>query len=181
MAFENLISFVNANLNEMCNACVEEIDKSEYMKTYQKVDKEKAFKRHEAVYKHLAKWLESGASNDVAETYFESTGADRFKEGFPLTEVIYAIYITKKVFWNNLSSNSSLFDSNNFEDTIKQIRVLNNYFDLGNFYIIRGYLNTFYGKLDETTLPKEDIKMILSKGAFDMEDLEKDEIIWWHV
>jgi hypothetical protein len=60
--------------------------------------------------------------------------------------------------------------------------VLNDYFDLGIFYITRGYFNELIAKLDDDKkFTKEEIKNLLTRSAIDWDSINEDEIIWRHV
>ena len=60
--------------------------------------------------------------------------------------------------------------------------VLNDYFDLGNFYITRGYFNELIAKLDEDRkFSREEIRKLLTQSVMDWDSINDDEIIWRHV
>jgi hypothetical protein len=178
MDFSKIIKYVQNNTSTLARAYFDQVKKSEFMHTYQKLDESKVITREEAVFVNLIKWLESGASNDEAEKYFEKVGAERFNEGFPLTEINYALYITKKVFWSFIAWKEELFENMDFHQIVEQMTIINNFFDLGSFYIIQGYTHELIDKLDETVhISKREIQRVLTKGAFDS-DLDKSKIIW---
>lgn len=152
------------------------------MKNYKKLSKEKLIERHEALYKNLVEWINKGADNDQAEKYFMNVGATRFEEGIPLSEVNYALFITKKVFWEFLSKEKNFFDGQDCNSIIQTLRVISNYFDLGSFYIIRGYTNQLFDKLDiAAKVSREEIQKILEHGVLDDEDIDASEFVWRHV
>ena len=161
---------------------LEETRKSDYMKTYRSFTDDDILNRCEAVYSHLIDWLQTGASSDEVENYFENVGMTRLKEGFPLTEVHYALYLTKKVLWDFVDWRDAITGS--FETkTAKQIMtILNNYFDLGNFYITKGYFEALFEKIDESKkFSKDELKRLFLKGAQDWDSLTEEDIIWRHV
>jgi len=159
MDFSKIIKFIEANIHNLSHAYYDQIKQSEFTRTYQQFDESKVIERAEKVFQNFIEWLKTGASNDKAEKYFESIGAERFREGFPLTEVNYALYTTKKVFWSFIAWKEELFDEMDFVQIIECTTILNNYFDLGNFYIIKGYVNELISKIDEYS--KEEIKKYL--------------------
>ncbi|MEW6507864.1 MAG: hypothetical protein AB1432_08990 [Bacteroidota bacterium] len=182
MDFTKMINFVESHVNILARSYYEQLMKSEYMTTYQKLDEVKVIEREELVFKNFINWLKNGASNDEAEKYFEKVGADRFNEGFPLTEINYALYITKKVFWSTIAWKKELFEDSEFHQLIEYMTILNNYFDLGSFYLIRGYINMLFTKLDiSDKLTREEIHTILVRGAFDDDELDKSDFVWRHV
>ncbi len=185
MNFSKFISSIRKDMKTLANTWHDLVVKSEYMETYQKLNKGIVLERGEAVFTHLANWMESGASNDVAERYFEGVGRERFKEGFPLTEVIYALYLVKKVFWCCVAWRKDVCaesDSSKCENCVEFLTILNNYFDLGNFYITRGYFQSVFTKLEDLPCTaKDELKKFLKKGAINLESLDKEEFIWRHV
>lgn len=164
MDFSKIIHFLEQSISSLSNAFYEQVKQSEYMQTYKQFDKNEVIKRAEKVFLHLIDWLKAGASNIEAEKYFEQIGAERFREGFPLTEVNYALFTTKKVFWSFVAWKEDLFEEMDFFKTIEHITLLNNFFDLGSFYIIKGYVNELISKIDESSkYSKEEIKKFLVK------------------
>lgn len=161
MDFSKIIKFIEANIHNLSHAYYEQIKQSEFTKYYQQFDESKVIERAEKVFQNFIDWLKTGASNDKAERYFENVGAERFREGFPLTEVNYALYTTKKVFWSFIAWKKELFDEMDFVQTIECTTILNNFFDLGSFYIIKGYVNELIEKIDKYT--KDEIKKFLVK------------------
>lgn len=182
MEYLRLISYVENNLNTLARTYYEQIKKSDYMKTYQKLDPKKAIEREELVFLNLIDWLKSGASNDEAEKYFERVGAERFAEGFPLSEVNYALYLTKKVFWSAVAWKFEITGHMSNPELLEFITILGNYFDLGSFYITRGYFREMFDRLDASAkFSKDEIQNIFVRGAFDSDELNKSEIVWRHV
>jgi hypothetical protein len=182
MDYSKIISFIEANIQSLARTYSEQLIKPEHMITYQKLEASKIIAREEIVYGNLVNWLKNGASNDEAEVLFEKIGAERFNQGFPLTELNYALIITKKVLWNAVGQEKELFKSLNFNELIECTTILNNYFDLGNFYMTRGYVNELFRKLDiSDKMSREEIHKVLVRGAFDDEDLDKSDFVWRHV
>ena len=152
------------------------------MTHYKTLPKEELSHRINAVYFNLIKWLKEGASNDNSEQYFEAVGAERIKEGFSLTEINYAFYLTKKVLFGTLLQDNDYISSFSSEGTVEMMFTLSNFFDLGNFFIVRGYSAEVIKRLDATEkLSKEEITNIMIKGSLDDPELENDDIIWRHI
>jgi NurA-like 5'-3' nuclease len=182
MAIGNLSKIVDDQIDEFKKEWLEEVRKSEYLTTYQSFSDQETINRGEAVYTHLSDWLKQGATNKSAEEYFEKVGSTRFQERFPLTEVHYAVYLLKKIFWNRIDWRDKVTGSFETSNATKIMNVFNDYFDLANFSITKGYFNELLESLGEDKkLSKEDLKALLTKGKLDPEELEDDEFIWRHV
>lgn len=182
MVFDQLIQLLNSHKNEIAKAYYEQVKNSDYMKTYHALDSEKVIAREEATYVHLAEWLKNGSTNSDAEKFFEKVGADRYKEGFPLSELNYALFISKKAFYEFARNYPELLAGLSSQEIIDSFAVIGNYFALGGFYMIRGYLNTLFEKLDiNDRLTREEIHQILVRGAIDEEDIDMSDFVWRHV
>jgi len=178
----NLSDIVDNQIEEMKKVWLEEVRKSDYLKTYKTYSDEDTIKKGEAVYSHLSEWLKEGATNSEAEKYFDKVGAERFKQKFPLTEVHYAIYLLKKIFWNRIDWRDKVTGSFETANATKIMNVFNDYFDLANFHITRGYFNEILKTFDdEKKFSKEDLRSLLIKGKLNPEEVDDDEFIWRHV
>lgn len=179
MITTSLVKIVKSNLEEMTKLWTEEARKSDVMKTYHKFDETELKKRGSAVFENLVKWLEAGAHSEEVEHYFEEVGKSRLNEGFPLTEVHYAVYLTKKIFWSFVDWRDAISGKFETAHATQVMSVFNNYFDLGNFHITEGYFHELFENLDDNKkFSKTELKNILLLGKKELENIEEDEFIW---
>lgn len=179
MASANLSRIVEEQIEVLKKEWREEVRKSEYLTTYKEISDEETTQRGEAVYLHLRDWLKEGATNESAEVYFVKVGATRFRERFPLTEVHYAVYLLKKIFWSKIDWRDKVTGAFETSNATKIINVFNDYFDLASFNITKGYFNEMLNSInDDKKLSKADLKSLLTKGQLNPETLEDDEFIW---
>ena len=182
MATGNLSKIVDNQIDELKQEWFEEVRKSEYLTTYKSFSDNDILNRGEAVFTHLSEWLKEGGTNKSAEEYFEQVGSVRLQERFPLTEVHYAIYLLKRIFWNKIDWRDKVTGAFETANATKIMNVFNDYFDLASFSITKGYFNELLKTIkDDKIFSKEDLKELLTKGKLDPEELEDDEFIWRHV
>lgn len=182
MVFDQLIQILNSHKREIASAYYEQVKNSDYMKTYHTLDPEKVIAREEATYVHLAVWLKSGSENSEAEKFFEKVGSDRYKEGFPLSELNYALFISKKAFYEYIKGHPEILEGLKPQEIVEYFGILSNYFALGGFYMVRSYINTIFEKLDiNDTLSREEIHQILIRGAIDEQEFDMSDFVWRHV
>ncbi|MCP4219116.1 MAG: hypothetical protein GY765_31060 [bacterium] len=169
MIYKQVISALEKDIAAIVKTWAKKVTESAYMDTYQAFDREEVFMRGEKLYSNLIKWLGDGASDDV-EDYFTRIGAERNEEGFPLSEVIFALYLTRSVLWDYFFKINDLLASFDKEKILELVHVLNNYFDRGNFFITRGYLNGVFAHLEAgETYSKEELMKLMAKGALHKE------------
>ncbi len=179
MVNSKILRSIRENLEPMSKEWLNEVRSSEYMVTYQKLEDDDIRERGQLVLMNLAKWLEEGANQEEIEEYFESVGKTRFQEGFPLTEVQFALYITKKIIWNFIDWRDAISGSFSTTNARQILTLLTTYFDLGNFYVTRSYLDELYNKLNKSEkFGKEELEHYLKKGKTDVSEIDEDEFIW---
>jgi hypothetical protein len=182
MITKKIAELIRNEINNLTAKWAEEIKKSEYMDHYANLDKEELFRRGEILYLNMVSWLEEGASNVEIEGYFQGVGIERIKEGFSLTEIIYAIYLLKIILIDFLAVNKELISSTDISGAFEMNTILNNYFDLGIFFVTRGYSQELFSRIEQTKkFSKDELNKIISKSALEEEDADSDEFIWRHV
>ncbi len=169
MTYKKLLNTIKERLDSMATEWLKEVRKNEYFKTYQRFEDEELRKRAGILYAKLAQWLQSGGNFKESENYFYNLGAERYREGFPLTEVHLALYVTKKIFWANIDWRDTITGSFQTDHAQEIMSILNNYFDLGNFYVTQGYLQTMLKDIsEEKCLNKEELKQLLCQSKYEV-------------
>ncbi len=181
MKYLSLIKSAESNIKELSKVWMTQMKESEYAPTYNTLDEEKAFERGYHVFENLFEWFNEGANISEIKQYYENVGAERNKEGFPLTEVIFAVYLTKKVIGEFILK-SDLTDTFSNKELLEFNELVNSYYDQGIFFITRGYLNNLFERLDATKkFTSDELKVYLTKGKLDIEEIDDEEFIWRHV
>jgi len=174
MVYESLIAILEKHLDDLTGSWVTEVKNSDYLETYQKLSDEKLFDRGNILFSNLQEWLLNGASNEDAAKYFQEIGIERINEGIPLSEVYYALYLEKKVLWSFVAWKDEVAGILTARDAIEFMSEINNYFDLGNFNIVRGYMNKLYSQISDCDkFTKEELEKLLTKGALYQESIKK--------
>lgn len=182
MEIKELISVINSKIDELVDVWAGEIKASEYMEHYKTLSEDELHKRGQAVYSNLISWLDSGASQNETEKYFQEVGSERLKEEFSLSEVNYAIYLLKKLLNESLCADEKLLEKINSKEAFELLSQLSNYFDLGRFFVTRGYSNELFERLEKSNkFSKDELKKIMTKDLLDDDELDSDEFIWRHV
>jgi len=166
MVYESLIAIVESQLSDLTQAWVDEVKKSTYLTTYRKLTDAELSNRGNTLFLNIQNWLLKGASIESAETYFYNLGSERFTERFPLTEIYYALHLEKKVLWSFVAWKDEVSGILEAHDAIEFMTIINNYFDLGDFNILRGYMNELHAQLKDTNkFTKEEIEKFIASGT----------------
>jgi len=176
MVYESLIVVLEENIEALAEMWAAEVKASEYMHTYHKLSLEKLEQRGKILFENLYKWLRTGAYNEEVETYFHEIGKTRINEGFPLSEIEHALYLEKKTMWSFVIWKEEILYDLAREEMIEVMSIINNYFDLGSFYVIRGYMGEMFKHLKETgKFTDEELQKIISGFAMKNEKERKTD------
>ena len=96
-----LVRLIETHSEELANRLVEKVQASPLTQAYEKALGAELRERVYEIYLHLGEWLLGRRDADVERRYTE-IGARRFHQGVPLSELIWAIHLTKETMWEFL-------------------------------------------------------------------------------
>ena len=81
-----------------------------------------------------------------------------------------------------LATDKDLVSSADSSNAFEMNAILNNYFDLGIFFVTRGYSQELFSRIERSNkFSKEELNQIISKSALEEEDADSDDFVWRHV
>jgi hypothetical protein len=167
MFFERFKDMLKNNSGKIAKEWAKGIMSNRFTKTYIKHSEKELIRRSKNVYDNLGNWLEGSIDmTEVGKIYVE-IGKKRYKEGFPLCEVIYALHYIKKILWNYISSEGVLSSALEIYQIMGIMAKIHNFFDSAGFYLIRGYHEALYKKVSSKKgIDKKILEDIFPKGSF---------------
>jgi hypothetical protein len=173
MISKKLLSLIINNEDRLAKRWSDEVRKTEYMKTYQRFSEAELINRNKRFFEQLVKWLEAEGSKVLIGSFFVEIGKNRYKEKFPLAEIIYGVFLAKKVFWDVIVSEGFLDTMVDVYKALEALTIIYNFFDQGNLYITRGYLEEMYTEIgNDKKIPAGDIKKYFHPGSFFKLDID---------
>lgn len=94
----NLIRLIQQEARPLVEGLYSELRTNLGTSHYHRLSNEELFRRGQAVYQHLAEWLQTG-DNSAIRRYGEDLGKRRFAEGIPLGQVVLALILEEKHLW----------------------------------------------------------------------------------
>jgi hypothetical protein len=150
-----------------------EVRKSEYMKTYQKLPDERLMRVNKLFFDYFAKWITQGLSRKEIGNYFVQLGKERYEEKFPLSEIHYAVILAKRVVRSNALSESLLNSAMEVYQVMELGQMVSSFFDTGNFYITKGYLQAMHDDLARSKkFTEEELTKYFPHGSFFKQDID---------
>ena len=98
MLLEELVKLVESRAEELTELMVRKVRESPRTAAYHRFGDDELGERARLVYANLGKWLEEGSEGLVEEEYFR-LGKLRCQERIPLSQVIWALLLTRRNLW----------------------------------------------------------------------------------
>jgi hypothetical protein len=170
MNFSKFINMIENDSLEIAKKWAKGILKSKFTKTYRQLPEEKLVTLAKNVFDNLGKWLDRSTTKiEIGKIYVE-VGKQRYHQGYPLCEVIYAANYEKRILADHISSVGVLPDALSLYHSMDFISRLYDFFDIATFYIIRGYQEVLYKNATQLKgINKEQLKDLFPHGSFHYE------------
>lgn len=150
MSFLKNIQKIEENSLEMAKKWAHGVMNSEFTQTYRKLPESKLIQLSKNVYDNLGKWMEDVNSREQIEKVYATIGAERYHQGYPLCEIIFALHFTKKILTNQIYSEGLLPDAMNLYRTMDFLVRIYDFFDFAAFFVAKGFQYAMRQKMMKT-------------------------------
>jgi hypothetical protein len=133
-----LLRLVETHSDALATGLLERTSHSPWLPDYNNVPPEELRERVHEIYQHLAEWLLGKGDMDVEKRYLE-IGAKRARQGVPLSQLIWAIILTKKNLWDFLKQEAVLDRPVEIAGELEVEELLDQFFDRAIFHAAVGY------------------------------------------
>ena len=89
-----LITLIENHADELAKGLMKEIQSNPKTSHYQELSPDEMYIRTYDIYKNIGNWLSNKTEEDIQRTYM-NLGGRRYLEQIPLSEVVFAIILTK--------------------------------------------------------------------------------------
>ncbi len=94
-----LVDLIERNADALSKAWLKDVQGRDDMPTYQADDPDRLYERAYRVFSQLGKWISSPTTKQDIRTHYTVLGAERYREGFRLSEVVQALTLTRRHLW----------------------------------------------------------------------------------
>ena|ERR1039458_2749625 len=133
-----LLRLVETHSDALAAGLLEKTQNSPLLPDYNNVPPEELRQRVHEIYRHLADWLLGKSELDIERRYLE-IGARRAQQGVPLSQLIWAIILTKKNLWDFLKQEAVLDRPAEISGELEVEELLDQFFDRAIYYAAVGY------------------------------------------
>ena len=139
-----LIDNFNLKARDFAIQWKNKVRKVQQLKHYNEMDDEELVEKYTPFFPALAKILDRGADRNRIGSFFANLGKVRMQEGFPISEVIYALSLLERVLIEYISTDYAPENPVKMYQSMGAVSQISEFFLLGCFYITKGYLEAVY-------------------------------------
>jgi hypothetical protein len=133
-----LVRLIETHSDALAGSLLKKVQSSEFTRSYHKVPAEELRDRVYEIYRHLGAWLLGKTEVDIEQRYNE-IGSRRYQQGVPLSDLIWAITLTKENLWEFLKEETILDRPVEVFGEMEMLQLLEQFFDRAIYYAAQGY------------------------------------------
>jgi hypothetical protein len=142
MMFYRLVRLIENHSQALAASLLDRVQSSEATSSYKQVPPEELQARVFEIYRHLGDWLITKDERDMEARYVE-IGARRALQHVPLTQLVWAIVLTKENLWEFIKKEAALERPVEVFGEMEMLEWLDKFFDRAIYYAAMGYERTF--------------------------------------
>jgi hypothetical protein len=135
---KNLVQLIENQSDRLAETMLIKLQNCEKCTTFKQVPREEFRQRVYEVYDHLGEWLQNKQEEDVARRYV-AIGMQRERQGVLLSELMYAIILTREHLWNFLKHEANIEKPKEVFGELEMMELLEQFFDRAMYYAAQGY------------------------------------------
>jgi len=152
-----LIDNLNLKARDFTLRWISKVRKAQQLKHYNTLDDETLIEAGSPVYPLLAKILDRGLDRALLGNYFVDLGKKRMRDGFPVSEVIYATNLNQKIIIEYIMTEFAPENPVRMYHSMGVVSQVSEFFLLGCFYLTKGFLEAVYTTMSIHDSVSEDL------------------------
>ena len=143
-----LIDNLNLKSRDFAVKWTHMVRKAHQLKHYNKMSDEELMEADAPIYPLLSKALDRGFDRDLIGDFFVHLGKSRMNDGYPVSEVIYALSLAERVVIEYIMTEFAPDSPVRMYQSMGVISRVSEFFLLGCFYFTKGFLEAVYTKMN---------------------------------
>jgi hypothetical protein len=133
-----LVQLIEMHSDRLAETMLMRLQGCDKCPTFKNVPRQEFRQRVYEVYDHLGEWLMDKKEEDVARRYTE-IGMQRKQQRVRLSELMYAIMLTREHLWEWLQQEAKLEKPAEVFGELEMLNLLEQFFDRAMYYAAQGY------------------------------------------
>jgi len=165
-----LIDTLNLRARDFAVRWKDAIRKSPQLKHYNKMDDKTLIEADIPLYSLLARTLDRGLCPSVLGDFFITMGKRRMRDGFPVSEVIFALNLFQKTLIEYLMTEFAPENSMRMYQSMGALTRVAEFCLLGSYYVCKGFLDETYTAMNVHDKVSEELLKKYFKDEFFFND-----------
>ena len=165
-----LIDTLKLRSRDFASRWKDSIRKHPQLKHYNEMDDDALIDSDTEVYKLLSRTLDRGLDRSLVGDFFVETGKKRMREGFPVSEVIFALSLIQNTVIEYLMTSFAPENSMRMYQSMGALTRVADFCLLGSFYISKGFLEETYTHMSRHDKVSEEFLKKYFKDDFFFKD-----------
>lgn len=138
MMLYRLVRMIETHSDALAACLLDRVQNAEATRNYGKVSPQELKQRVYEIYHHLGDWLLTKTQADLERRYL-AIGARRALQGVPLSQVAWAIILTKEILWEFINKEIVMDRPIEVFGEMEALQLLDQFFDRAIYYAAVGY------------------------------------------
>ena len=133
-----LVRLIETHAERLAEGLLVKMQKCEKCSAFKKLPADEFRQRVYEVYDHLGEWLLGKKEEDIEHRYV-AIGKRREAQGVPLSQLVYAIVLTREHLWDYLKREANVDKPVEVFGELEMLELLEQFFDRAIYYASQGY------------------------------------------
>jgi hypothetical protein len=138
MLSHRFVRLIEDRSDALADGLLRKVEHSDRTTSYRKLPAEELTQRVYEIYRHLGEWLLEKSEGDI-EQHYTQIGARRAEQGIPLSELIWALTLTKENLWEFILDESHPDRPVEVYGKQELLQLLGQFFDRALYSVAVGY------------------------------------------
>lgn len=136
---DKLVELIEVHADQIAGLWLEDVTTNTSTPTFHDFDRKALYARVHLVISHFGKWLQGSYHGQDIATFYTGLGRERREEGFRLREVVSALSLIKKHFWDFALTRETWSRTIDIYMVLEFARRISIFFDRAVYYVAKGY------------------------------------------
>jgi hypothetical protein len=157
MMFKGLMDVLLSKNEGITRIWMQKVRNSQNLKKYNTLSDAELMHINEDMYKMLARWIDRDIDKNQIGSFFVDLGKVRRREGFPISEISYALLLAQRSVLEYLTNESLVDSSMVLYQILNLTKQVADFFFLGCYYMEKGHLEDTYVALNRDEAMTDDM------------------------
>ena len=134
-----LIKLIETEADDLAGELVRTLHEHPHTPSFHTYTSKELYERAFNLYRNLNAWISRKSEREDLAKYYTALGIQRRTEGFPLSEVLHALNLMRRVLWKRIDEQGLLDTAEDFIQAMEFHNQVLLFFDRAILYTAKGY------------------------------------------